>query len=127
MNFEYVLNIRTSINVKFLEFDHHTWGGGGMQVHKRMSWGTRLAQSTMTLAQVMISHFLSSSPTSGSVLTAQSLKPASDSVSPSLCPSPTHTVSLSLFLSKIVKHLKKFKKRENVLVLSKYTLKYLGY
>ena len=47
-----------------------------------------------TSAQVMISQFVSSSPASGSVLTAQSLEPASDSVSPSLCPSPTHALSL---------------------------------
>ena len=37
-----------------------------------------------TSAQVMISWSVSSSPTSGSVLTAQSLEPVSDSVSPSL-------------------------------------------
>ena len=37
-----------------------------------------------TLAQVMISPFMDSSPASGSVLTAQSLEPAWDSVSPSL-------------------------------------------
>ena len=37
-----------------------------------------------TLVQVMISQFMSSSPTSGSVLTAQSLEPAMDSVSPTL-------------------------------------------
>ena len=45
-----------------------------------------MAQSAkrLTLAQVMISQFMDSSPTSGSVLTAQSLEPASDSVSPSL-------------------------------------------
>ena len=48
-----------------------------------------------TLAQVMISRFLSSSPESGSVLTAQSLEPVSDSVSPSLCPSP-HSRSVSI-------------------------------
>ena len=35
----------------------------------------------LTLAQVMISQSVSSSPASGSVLTAQSLEPASDSVS----------------------------------------------
>ena len=35
-------------------------------------------------AQVMISPSVSSSPASGSVLTAQSLEPVSDSVSPSL-------------------------------------------
>ena len=39
-----------------------------------------------TSAQVMISQFMSSSPTSGSVLTAQSLEPALDSVPPSLSP-----------------------------------------
>ena len=50
-----------------------------------------------TSAQVMISQFVSSNPASGSVLTAQSLEPPSDSVSPSLSlslPSPTHTLSL---------------------------------
>ena len=64
--------------------------------------GTWVAQSVKhpTLAQVMLSRSVSSSPTSGSVLTAQSPEPASDSVSPSLCPSPTRTLSLSLTLSK---------------------------
>ena len=51
-----------------------------------------------TSAQVMISQFVSSSPASGSVLTAQSLEPASDSVSPSLCSSPTCTLSVCLSL-----------------------------
>ena len=37
-----------------------------------------------TSAQVMISRSVSSSPASGSALTAQSLEPVSDSVSPSL-------------------------------------------
>ena len=55
-----------------------------------------------TLAQVMISWFMSSSPTLGSVLTAQSLEPALDSVSPFLSNPPL------LSLSKINnKHLKK--------------------
>ena len=49
-----------------------------------------------TLAQVMISGFVSSSPTSGYVLTAQSLEPASDSVSPSLSASPLLVLCLSL-------------------------------
>ena len=46
-------------------------------------WGTLLAQSVErpTSAQVMISQLMSSSPALGSVLTAQSLEPASDSVS----------------------------------------------
>ena len=46
--------------------------------------GAWVAQSVKrpTLAQVMISGFVSSSPASGSVLTAQSLEPVSESVSP---------------------------------------------
>ena len=50
--------------------------------------------------QAMISQLMSSSPASGSVLTTQSPEPASDSVSPSLCPSPAHALCLSLSLSK---------------------------
>ena len=50
-----------------------------------------------TSTQVMISQFTGSSPTSGSVLTAQSLESASESVSPSLSAPPLLTlVSLSL-------------------------------
>ena len=41
-----------------------------------------------TSAQVMISQFVGSSPVSGSVLTARSPEPASDSVSPSLSAPP---------------------------------------
>ena len=53
---------------------------------KADSGGAWVAQSVErpTAAQVMISRSVSSSPASGSVLTAQSLEPASDSVSPSL-------------------------------------------
>ena len=63
--------------------------------------GARVAQSVKcpTSAQVVISQFVSSSPASGSVLTAQSLEPASDSVSPSLSvllPAHAHALSLSL-------------------------------
>ena len=49
-------------------------------------WGAWVAQSVKqpTSTQVMISWSVSSSPASGSVLTAQSLEPVSDSVSPSL-------------------------------------------
>ena len=58
-----------------------------------------MAQSVerLTLAQVMISQFMSSSPALGSVLTAQSLEPVSDSVSPSHSVPPIN--ALSLFLS----------------------------
>ena len=72
---------------------------------KRIQWppgrtrlrGIWVAQSVerVTLAQVMISLFVSSSPASGSVLTAQSLEPTSYSVSLPLCLSPAHTLSLS--------------------------------
>ena len=62
--------------------------------------GAWVAQSVkrLTSAQVMISRFVTSSPELGSVLTAQSLEPASDSVSPSLpAPSPLMLcLSLSL-------------------------------
>ena len=64
-------------------------------------WGTWVAQSVKhpTLAQVMISRFVGSSPAWGSVLTAQSLEPALDSVSPSLSAPPLLALSLSLCLS----------------------------
>ena len=55
-----------------------------------------MAQSVKhpTLAQVTISRLVSSSPVSGSVLTAQSLEPVSDSVSPSLSDPPPFILSL---------------------------------
>ena len=64
-----------------------------------------MAQSVKrpTSAQVVISRSVSLSPASGSVLTAQNLEPASDSVSPSLSdPPPIHALSLSV--SKVNKH-----------------------
>ena len=63
---------------------------------KRGSW---VAQSVgrPTSARVTISRFMSSSPASGSVPTARSLKPTSDPVSPpSLYPSPAHALYLSV-------------------------------
>ena len=54
-----------------------------------------------TSAQVMISRLMSSSPASGSVLTAQNLESASDSVSPSLFAPPLPTFYLCLSRSKI--------------------------
>ena len=50
---------------------------------ERGTWVAQLIKHPAS-AQVMISRFLSSSPVSGSVLTVQNLKPASDSVSSSL-------------------------------------------
>ena len=61
----------------------------------RGTWVAQLVEHPNS-AQVMVSQFMSSDPASGSVLTAQSLEPASDSVSPCLCPSPTRTLSFSL-------------------------------
>ena len=62
------------------------------------SWGAWVAQSVkrLTSAQVMISQFVSMSPASGPVLTAQSMEPASDSVSPSFSAPPLLTLSFSL-------------------------------
>ena len=63
--------------------------------------GTWVAQSVkpLTLAQVMISWSVSLSPELGSVLTAQSLEPASDTVSPYLSAPPLFTLCLCLSLS----------------------------
>ena len=63
--------------------------------------GARGAQSVErpASAQVVISRFVGSSPASGSVLTARSLEPASDSVSPSLSAPPLLTLCLSLSLA----------------------------
>ena len=65
---------------------------------KRKCRGARVAQLVKrpTSAQVMISQFVSSSPASGSGLTAQSLEPASHSVSPSLSAPSLLMLCLSL-------------------------------
>ena len=65
--------------------------------------GARVAQSVkhLALAQVMISQFVGSRPASGSVLTAQSLEPASDSVCLSLSALSPFILCLSVSVSKI--------------------------
>ena len=70
-----------------------------------------MAQSVkyLTLAKVKISWFMGSSPALGSVMTAQSLEPASDSVSPSLSAPPTLVLSLSLSHTHTKINIKKFK------------------
>ena len=69
-------------------------------------WGAWVAQSIKrpTLTQVMILCFVfvDLSPTLGSVLTAGSLKPAWESVSPSLSVPPLFALCFSL--SKLNKH-----------------------
>ena len=71
-------------------------------------WGAWVAQSVKrpTSAQVTISRFMSSSPASGSVLTAQSLGAALDSVAPSLSAPPPLMFCLSLSLkNKLTKNI----------------------
>ena len=75
-----------------------------------------------TSAQVMISWFMTLSPTSGSVLTAQSLEPASDSVSPSLPDPPP--LMLYLSLSKI--NIKKIKKNKVYLFSRSWVLEVIS-
>ena len=70
---------------------------------ERGTWVAQLVERP-TSAQVTILWFVSSSPVSGSVLTAQSLEPPSDSVFPSLSAPPTHALSLSLSLKNKEKH-----------------------
>ena len=64
-----------------------------------------MAQSVkcLTLAQVRISWIMGLSPVLDSVLTGQSLEPASDSVSPSLSAPPSLTLCLSLSLKNKLK------------------------
>ena len=63
--------------------------------------GAWVAQSFkhLTLAQVLISQFVSLSPALGSELRAQCLEPASDSVSPLLSAPPKLMLCLSLSLN----------------------------
>ena len=63
--------------------------------NERGAWVAQLVERP-TLAQVMISQFVSSSPASGSVLIAQSLEPALDSGSPSVTGPPLLMLCLSL-------------------------------
>ena len=59
------------------------------------AWVAQLVKHPAS-AQIMISQLVSSSPTSGSMLTAQSLEPALDSVSPCLSAPLLLSVSVSL-------------------------------
>ena len=70
-------------------------GCGNKLPQNRGAWVAQLVKH-LTSAQVMILQFVSLSPVSGSVLTAQSLEATSDSVSSFLCPSPAHALSLSV-------------------------------
>ena len=74
----------------------HLTGNISLKIH--IDRGAWVAQSVErpTSAQVTISRFVSSSPASGSGLMAQSLEPASDSVSPSLSDPPPFALCLSI-------------------------------
>ena len=68
---------------------------------KNTLWGAWVAQSVErpTSAQVITSWFVDLSPVSGSVLIAQTLEPASDSVSPALSLPHPCLCSVSVCLS----------------------------
>ena len=69
-----------------------------LRLSSRDSWVAQSAKRP-TSAQVMISRSVGSSPASGSVLTAQTLEPASDSVSPPLSAPPLLILSVCLSVS----------------------------
>ena len=104
--------INTFMSFSSLQF----YGMRNKDLKKRKNRGTWVAQVVKSpiSAEGMISQFVSSIPTSGSVLTAQSLGLASDSVSHSLCPSPTPVLSQSLKNKINVKKFKKINKRKNI-------------
>ena len=77
------------------------------------TWMTQLVKHP-TSTQIMILQSVSSSPTSGSVLTAQNLEPALNSVSPSLSSLSPHSCSVSLCLSKTNKLKKKIKQLDSL-------------
>ena len=81
-----------------------------------IAWGAWVSQlvKQSTSTQVMISQSMSSSPVSGSMLTAWSLETASDfvCVSLSLLLPPSHSVSLCLKNKQTFKKIKKTKKHK---------------
>ena len=86
----------------FSYFKKMPWGMGG-------AWVAQLVKQPSS-AQVMISQFMNSSPAWGSVLTAQSPEPASDSVFPPLSTPPLLTLCVSVSLNNrhtLKKNLKK--------------------
>ena len=88
-----------------------------LRIRRRATWVAQLVKHP-TLAYITIPQFKGSSPASGSVLTAQNLKPTSDSVFPSLSAPPL--LAFSLFLSKVNME-KKRKERVGTLMLAPLT------
>ena len=85
-----------------------------LRKEKRGAWVAQSVERS-TSAQVTILQSVSSNPASGSGLMAQSLEPASDSVSPSLSAPPLFMLCLSVCLKNKWTLKKTFKKREEVL------------
>ena len=85
-----------------VSFPSSSLGRDELEPPDRGAWVAQLVMRPIS-AQIMISQLVSSSLASGSVLTAQRLDPASNSVSPSLSAPPL----LMLSLSKMNKHYKK--------------------
>ena len=82
------------------KYDANPWQDKLQTLSKRCRlpsgvWGAQCVEHPAS-AQVMILRFMSLSCASGSVLTARSLEPALDSVSPSLSAPPPLTLCLSL-------------------------------
>ena len=82
----YIIFLLADKNAEWVQADTQ-----GLLKHDRGAWVAQLVKRP-TSAQVMISQLVSSSPASGSVLIAQSLEPALDSVSPSLSAPPSLTL-----------------------------------
>ena len=80
--------------------EHQHRSPNQVRVYKAGCWVSQSVKR-LTLAQVITSRFMSLSPTLDSVLTAQSLEPASNSMSPSLSAPLPLMLCLS---SKINKH-----------------------
>ena len=84
--------------VIFLCISITEWFHEGFSAKEETRWGAWVAQSVkhQTSAQITISRLVGLSPVPGSMLTAQSLEPALDSVCLSLYFSPAHALFLSL-------------------------------
>ena len=89
--------LQISARLRFSSCAYVVYANKQKTVLKKQTGGAWVAQSVErpTSAWVVISRFVGLSPASGSVLTAQSLEPALDSVSPSLPLTYLCSVSLS--------------------------------
>ena len=98
--------VLTSVRITY-NFTQNLFNNCKEHYHTYMWQGAWVAQSVKrpALAQVMIWWFTSWSPEGGSVLTAQSLEPALDSLTPSLSAPPRLACALSLSKINVNKNL----------------------